>query len=53
MAELSPVALSADWEGDTMLRNRGRQQGVLTSWLKPEATGIASMKAACVEPQTT
>ena len=48
MAELSPVPLSADWEADTMLRNRGRQQGVLTTWLKPEATGVASMKAAAL-----
>ena len=48
MAYLTPIPLSADWEADAMLRNRGRQQGTLTIWLKPEATGVASMKVAAM-----
>ena len=38
--------LASDWEGDLLLRNRARMNGVLTAWPDSKSTGVPSMKAA-------
>ena len=43
-----PGELASDWESDALLRNRGRANGILTSWPSKKTTGIPSMKA-CVQ----
>ena len=37
--------LAKDWENDSLVRNRSRHEGVLTSWPTKKTMGVASMKA--------
>ena len=39
------MALAADWESDTTIRNVGRQLGGLTKWPDTKSIGVPSMKA--------
>lgn len=45
------VDLSTLFEGSSLLRSRAREQGQLTCWVKPEAVGIASQKAAALNSE--
>ena len=39
------VDLAHEWESDSLLRNRARQNGCMTVWPSPAAVGVASIKA--------
>ncbi len=45
------VDLAVLFEGSSLLRSRAREQGQLTCWVKPEAVGIASQKAAALNSE--
>ena len=39
------MGLADDWEAEALLRNRARQNGIVTVWPDKKTVGVPSMKA--------